>query len=261
MSRLTIAIFLACLLLWAPDAAQAQTGSADEASAAFLFAYYPKPGMRSELEDGYRAHLDWHRQHDDPLTWYAWYVVSGERLGLFIDGTFGLSFGDFDRRVEPAADRVDFVETTAPYVELAFRRIYRLRPELSTGRPLEERRPTAALQAVYYRLRPGTETRFASLIRRVSDALADDDSKPPYTWYELVAGGEHPTFLLLIGRERWLEYEDAAVGLTTLITSVYTEGEAVDALKDLSAAVREIRSETWVYRRDLSYFPDQETGE
>lgn len=44
-------------------------------SAAFLFAYYPKEGMSVQFNQGYKRHLDWHREHKDPLVWYAWYVV------------------------------------------------------------------------------------------------------------------------------------------------------------------------------------------
>ena len=118
--------------------AQDKGGSINSGNAAYLFAYYPKEGKRTDFEEGYRRHLDWHSQKNDQLVWYAWYVIFGERLGFFIDGTFGITIKAFDERVDQKGDRADFAKTTAPFSDPVFRNNYRLRAELSTGYLLED---------------------------------------------------------------------------------------------------------------------------
>src|SRR5258706_9722604 len=86
------------LLLIVPEPCAAQPARGPAGQAAFLFAYHLKPGMQASFDEGYRRHLAWHQGKRDTLVWYAWYVTSGERTGLFIDGSFGAPFAAFDQR-------------------------------------------------------------------------------------------------------------------------------------------------------------------
>ena len=87
---LTAALNLS-LVLFMPAAANTQEAPEADPSqiAAFLFAYDIPPGMQTRFEEGYHRHLEWHRQAKDPLVWYGWYVMTGDKLGRFVDGTFG----------------------------------------------------------------------------------------------------------------------------------------------------------------------------
>src|SRR5690606_12156632 len=123
-----------------------------------------KEGQTERFEAGYREHLEWHRRHGDTLPWYAWYVFSGERTGLFIDGSFGVPFAAFDRRVEPGQDAANFAATTAPYAETVGYEILRWLPELGTATQLADRAPSAQIEVVSYFVEPGRTASFESCL-------------------------------------------------------------------------------------------------
>lgn len=234
-----------------PARAQEAEGPAEAASgptgpAAFLFAYHIKDGMMAQFEEGYRRHLEWHREHGDPLPWYGWYVTSGDRPGLFIDGTFGISFQAFDERVEPRADFADMMETTLPFVTPAFFRTYRLRPELGTGQPLEDRTPTRSVQTFHFAVSPGMEPAFEAWAARIREAAGSS----VLTWYELVAGGEHPSYMLHVSRAGWADVGAGPGFLATILGD--DRGRAGTGTDGLEGVLRGIRSEVWTYRPDLS---------
>lgn len=246
---------LVATVLAGPFAAAQETGGTGSGDAAHLFAYYPKEGMRPQFEEGYRRHLAWHRENQDPLVWCGWYVGHGERTGLFIDGSFGRPFAAFDRRVKPAADAADAARTMGPYADPAFRSTYVLRRDLSTGQPLEEQRPSASVQVLHYRLRPGTERRFERAVLAAREALSRTPDAPEHTWYELVVGGERPGYMLMVARDGWASYDRFRLRLSDLIADGREPAEAVRLLDNLSAAVESVLAETWSYREDLSYLP------
>lgn len=231
----------------APALAQA-AGLRDSGDAAHLFAYWPKEGQKERFDEGYRAHLQWHRDRRDPLVWYGWYVSSGERIGMFIDGSFGAPFAAFDQRVAPKDDAADAARTFVAYATDAFRASYRLRREFSTGFPLEQWKPSKSVQVFHYTLRPGTQARFERFVLAVRGALLKRDGAPAYTWYEKVVGGA-PGYMLMVARDDWKSYDAHGAAPETLV--------APAALEDFTAAVAEVRSEIWSYREDLSLIPAQ----
>ena len=216
--------------------------------------------MRSRFVEGYRRHLDWHRQHDDPLAWYGWFVSSGERVGLFIDGSFGAPYAAFDHRVNPTGDRANAAQNVAPFVDPAFRSTYVLRPTLSTGRLLEEHEPSPSIQVVYYTLRPGMQHRFEEALAELRAVLDRAEDPPVYTWYQLIVGGEHPAFMLMIPRYGWADYATGAA-IRAIVRRAFEPEEAAALLKMMLGAVEDVRSEVWSYREDLSYFPNREASQ
>lgn len=248
---LTLAV---TLLVPASGPAQEAAASSD---AAHLFAYYPKEGMREQFDAGYRRHLAWHREKQDPLVWYAWYVVHGERSGLFIDGTFGRPFTAFDERVDPAGDREDGSKNVTAFADPAFLATYVLRPELGTGQPLEDEQPSASIQVFHYRLRAGTEPRFERAVRAAREALERSPEAPAHTWYELVVGGEQPSYMLMVARDGWADYDRFRRRLSDLIADGREPDEAERLLDDLATSAESVLSETWSYREDRSYFPQR----
>lgn len=237
------------LLLAAPSCLWAQAGG--PAAAAHFFAYRPKPGMQAQFDQGYRDHLAWHRGKHDPLVWYGWYVSQGKRAGQFIDASVGEPFAAMDRRVDPAGDAANYKKTFAPYGEPVSRTSYVLLPALSTGQPLENARPSASasVQVFHYTLRPGTEARFERAMAAVRDVLSRIEGAPAHTWYRLVAGGRQPQYMLMVARDDWASYDRFRQTPAELIAGRDT------AAADYAAAVREVSSEVWNYRTDLSYIP------
>ena len=238
-----------------PAIAQAADGH-DRGDAAHLFGYFPKAGMEARFDAGYRRHLAWHRGRHDPLVWYGWYVASGDRAGMFIDGSFGAPFAAFDRRVDPDGDAADAATNVTPFASSAFRASYRLRREFSTGFPLERWQPSKSVQVFHYTLKPGTSRRFEAVLRGARAELQRHPDAPAHTWYELVVGGSSPGYLLMIARDDWKSYDEHVEGMEALFASS-ADARTGDLLDVLAASVAAVDSETWNYREDLSYFPER----
>jgi hypothetical protein len=181
------------------------------------------PKDQQRFEAGYQRHLEWHRRNGDRWTWLGWSVVSGDRLGWFVDGTFDRSPQEIDAPVAPSGDGADNENNVAPHATFASSSFYGRRspePALATLRaPFQ----TAATCTV----RPGRAADFHKLV----DAIPD-----PKLALELVSGGERPTWMIL---------RPAA----SLAESLETEW-----LPDTDAA-EPCRIETLRYRADLSYAP------
>ncbi len=250
MKRLILA-----LAAFAALSANAQT-TRDSGDAAHLYGYFAKPGMGAQLDEGYRTHLRWHKARRDPLVWYGWYVGHGDRVGMFIDGSFGAPFAAFDKRVDPAGDGADAQKNFSPYAQTAFRASYRLRRELSTGFPLEQWKPSKSVQVFHYSVRPGTAARFERAVRAARESLLRQADAPSHTWYELIVGGETPGYMLMVARDGWAGYGARGESLEWLVAGVPDTARRQGLLEDLAASVAEAKVETWDYREDLSLIPE-----
>jgi glutamine synthetase len=244
MSRFTRFFALPLALL----AATASHATAMEGNAAHFFSYRPVPGQQAKFEEGYRQHLDWHRQHHDPLVWYGWTIQDGPRQGMFVDASVGEPFGAFDQRVDPAGDGVNFHKTAAPYATAIQNSSYVLLRKLSSGFPLEQRQPSRVVQVIYYRLHPGGAAHFERALRVMRKVLASMPDAPAHTWYRLTVGGP-PEYMLMIARDNWGSYDRFNHQVADLLDGNET------ALRDFAEAVSESESETWQYHAELSYLP------
>jgi hypothetical protein len=237
------ALFAAlALLLISPVKAQ-------QGPAAHFFVYQINTGAQTKFEEAYRHHLDWHRNHHDPLVWYGWMVADGKRDGYFIDANVGEPFAAFDHRVDVEQDGADFRANLTPYVTPQAQLAYELLPQLSYGTPLESRKPSDTVQVTYFDLHPGTEARFEHALQVARRVLASMPAAPPHTWYRLVTGGDKPQYMLLVARANWASYDTFREDLADLLAN--DQG----ALRDFTDAVRLSTTENWQYRADLSNLP------
>src|SRR5262245_26478824 len=102
-------IGLALILMGHAMSAHARDWSADGGrTQAYLFAYDVDRGRQAEFVAGYQEHLRWHVDHRDHLAWYGWFVANGPRAGAFIDGAFGVTLEEWDRRPALADDARHF---------------------------------------------------------------------------------------------------------------------------------------------------------
>ncbi len=244
--------FLAIISLASPPA-QAQQPTA---AAARIVVIKPKEGMQKQFEEGYKRHLDWHRRKRDKWTWYGWQIVSGDRLGFFVDGTFGHRWEDFDTPVAPAEDAADNALNVLPYANFLAVGHYQLRPDVSNADLLEAGTPSAFLEFIYYHVRPGREREFEEVMRAVHDSLKRKPSTRRYSWYQLVNGGEQSTYILLLPHDKLSELKFSQQALTAVLGEANSDTEARRLLGLLNSSVRNARSELGRYRADLSYFPD-----
>ena len=214
------------------------------------------------MNGGYKQHLEWHKQKNDQLPWYAWNVQTGSRLGLFIDGTFGISFNAFDNRVDSAEDRADFAKTTAPYADIVFRKVYKLRKELSSVFLLENWKPTSSIEVFDITVSPGTQNEFEEIFLELNKVNVNKQNKPNITLYQLISGDEHSGYLLLIPRNNFSYYDNdqGIISIKDLIET-YIPNKTPELLENLTKSVKRQTSETWGYRKDLSYFPENKNDE
>lgn len=223
-------------------------GLAGQAGGGMLFSYEPHAGERASFEEGYRSHLEWHREKRDSLPWYGWDVLAGARLGQFVDGTFGIRFEALDRRVDPGGDAAHASQSYADHAIATGRWAVRLRPELSTATPLEDRAPAPLVQVVTYTLPLGYQARFEAVLRQVRER-APETGLVPYTVYESVVGGSDAELTVMVWRNGFAGFEradrDPAVAIRRMVSG------------ELGTALR-AESELWRLREDLTLLPDRE---
>jgi hypothetical protein len=212
---------LACL-------GMSQTIAAQTGGAAQVYVYQLKD--RLAFERGYRKHLEWHAREGDQLVWYGWYVVSGERTGAFVDGTFGATVDALANRIEPKNDAADFKANAASYAQALGNEVWQLWPEASSARTLEQRRPTQRIEVYLIEVKNSVDFE-STVLERPTHGVA---------WYR--APGR-PNAYLLIGSE---PAKSRGAELDKLL------GRDHPALRESRA----IRSEIWEYEKNLTRFPE-----
>jgi hypothetical protein len=193
--------------------------------------------MRQQFEDGYRRHLEWHVGAGDPWAWYLWQVVDGERMGLYVDGTFDRAWADFDAAVDPRGDAADNARNVDPFATREAIQAWRLRADLgpAPGSAAVDLEGAALVLRTEYRMRPGADTTFTRGVRRLRAAAGGR----PYAVYELVSGGEGPTYIVWAPATTWAE------------VGAFAERTA-DIAGELARGAERVRTEVWRFRPDLS---------
>src|SRR5829696_3734080 len=148
----------------------------------------PHDGDTVDFEAGYIRHLEFHRQAEDPWTWYGWTVWAGDRQRWFVYATFGHAASSLDKPVSPADDERDNVSNVTPHAEFVSNALYEYLPSLSRG--TGEPQPTARLELTTVDLVPGAMLAFEAALRAEHSPLHGET-----LWYRLVAGGTSPRYV------------------------------------------------------------------
>lgn len=221
------ALLILCLTALAPSAiAQKPTGQF-----ARIVVIQPKPDHAEAFAAGYQRHLTWHKTNKDPWTWHGWTFVLGERLGLFMDGTFGHAANDFDHAVDPTGDAADNTTNVTPHADFLSHGIYERLEAASTGSLLPDASPYLVLHT--YLVAPGHEAAFEKHIA----TAAKQPNQPPLSWYRARLGGPVTQYLLMRPAQSF-----AAGGLL--------EDIAIPA-----GLVQQAKSELLRYQPQMSYSP------
>src|SRR5688572_7743523 len=150
----------------------------------------PHDGDTVDFEAGYIRHLEWHRQANDPWTWFGWTVWAGERQRWFVYATFGHSAAEMDNPVSPADDERDNIVNVTPHGHFAGSALYEFLPALSRGSG--EPQPTPRLELTTVDLVPGVEQPFEAALGESQPALQGET-----LWYRMIAGGTAPRYVRL----------------------------------------------------------------
>lgn len=212
-------------LLVAPLPSAAQSGGT-----AHLYAY--RLSDRPAFEAGYRKHLEWHARIGDKLVWYAWYVTAGDRLGAFVDGTFGATPESLQNRPRLKEDGADFRANAAAYSTATGNEGWELWREASRANPLEQRKPQPVVQVHAVAATDARRFEAALLARPVAGA----------SWYRGI--GETPAPYLVVAPV-------AAAGAKPDLAALLGAGHPALAF------ARAIRSEAWTYAPRLALLPGE----
>lgn len=228
-----LALVLIGVTITLPSRSSAQA-AASEGPIGRTFELRARDGLAPQLDAGYRRHLGWHAGAGDRWAWYLWEVANGERAGLYVDGTFGHAWADFDAAVDPPGDLADNDLNVEPFAVRGASRVWRRRPELEPTASVVNLEAPLALRSEHH-LRPGADSTFAAALARLRGAAGSR----PYAVYELVSGGEPSTYVIWIPVATWAE------------AGAFADRTA-PAARALAAASDRVRAELWRFRPDLS---------
>lgn len=203
----------------------------------------PKEGQEQKFEEGYKQHLVWHKTNNDPWDWYGWYVISGARYGQFVDATFDHSWGDFNEPVKPAGDRADNELHVFPFAELqTVFKVVRMDEASSGG--------TAGLKSRLIRLITLSVNDMETglkVVKELKNNYAADIPIQNFQTYKMIDGGDTRQLMIMLGFSDYAEYGKTA-GLQEALSAIEDDLQ----VKTITA----VRSETLVYRADMSLFSD-----
>jgi hypothetical protein len=244
ISPRTSKLFGLCLILWCVSFHMPIACAQANGNAARIVVWQPK--LARDFEEGYKRHLEWHRRNGDSWTWHGWTMLSGERPGYFVDGTFFHAWNDLDSPVNPAADAADNAVNVFSYAELRSAAIYEAIPALSNLGPPQLASPL--LTFCHFDIQPGKAAEFESLI--AAELRTPQASAVRRVLLRPVNGASE--YLLLLPGEKQSDLGPQAEFSSRLLQTI-----ARDAKGD--PVVLRFHSETARYRPDLSYTPGEKS--
>jgi hypothetical protein len=247
-----IGIFLAVvsmLLLAVPAVAQDDGGNI-----VVVHCNKVQPGAGAKYEEGFKKHMDWHREQNDPWTLLVWQVITGPDSGTYCTGSFGHNWEDFDNRGVPAdANLADIAATFGPFVREHEATFWTNLPKVS--RPAEGR--AAMSSVIFFHTRYGTEEKFNHLIGEFHKAIEKTNMPWNYQWYALVSGGDVGTYALVLPRPNFAAFNPTGKPFPEMLEEAYGKAGADALLAKWRKVVKSENSELSRNRPDLSYTPGQ----
>ncbi|GAA0526541.1 hypothetical protein [Chitinophaga japonensis] len=199
----------------------------------------PGAGGSQAFETGYRQHLLWHKDKQDPWAWYGWFIISGPRYGTFVDATFDHDWSDFDHAVDPAGDRADNALHVHPFAEVkTVFKAARIKELCMTD--------SSSFTAKYLRMLTLEVSDINNGIRLIAQLRSRMQPLRNFGVFQVVDGGDINRLILLLGFDNF-----AAYGRSEALQATLLQLEAASKLKTIHA----ISSETLAYRADMSLIP------
>jgi hypothetical protein len=210
--------------------------------------------MEKQFEAAGKEHIAWHRQKNDTWAWSVWQVMSGPGTGEYIAGTFGHKWSDFDTAPVPREeDEADANTRVGPYTESVETQFVDFLPKHS--RPSDSNTPSKFSTVVTILLKQGMEDEYLNAVSKIPPAMEKTNWPGRYGFYTLANGGEHPTFFLVLPREKWADFAPLDKPFEKMMEEAYGREDARAILKTLDKSTAKVTSEMMVYRPDMSYVP------
>lgn len=215
----------------------------------------PKNGMVKQYEEGRKAKAEWHKQQKDKDALLVSEVLTGENMGTYIVGRFGMHWADMDKpSVSDAADLEQYKKVIAPYVEKLTAAYYEFLPKWSNPSPDTNAK---YVEVVIFQIRYGQGDDFRSAVAKVYEANQKLKTPVHYEWYRLTNGGRGGTYVLTTDHANWASFEDdpAVKPLRDRLREAFGEQEAMSVIERLNGSIESTYSELVQIRPDLSYVP------
>jgi hypothetical protein len=215
----------------------------------------PKNGMVKQYEDGRKAKVAWHKQHNDTTPLYVFETLTGDDTGTYLVGRFGLHWADMDKPSIPdEQDLAEYQQVIGGSVEKLVTQYYEELPKWSN--------PSGDMTAkftevVTFHVRYGKGDDFRSAVARIHEAHQKTNSPLKYEWHRLVSGGPGGTWVITLDRANWAAFEDdpAIKPLRDDLRAAFGEQEAMSVIERLNGAIESSYSSIIQFRPDLSYIP------
>jgi hypothetical protein len=218
--------------------------------------YEVKPKAGADYEAAHKRHIEWHRQQHDTWSYAVWEIISGERSGTYIGGTFGHDWKDFDQRAKmEEADLANFRQTMGPAVQSIAASYWLHRADLSL--PVEgQTGPDPYAEVITFFLKPDAwEPDVEESIKRINDALRKGNPAIHGVWYQLLNGGPD-ALVLAIDHKSWGDFQPSGKEFFTVLTEAYGTQLTRSLFRMFGENISATRSEIFHYRPDLSYTPE-----
>lgn len=236
-------------LLAVPMMAQAPSGAVVRVAV-----WKVKPGMGQQFQAGVKKHNEFHVKSNDPVGLETWEITSGENAGNYLRIVTRPNWAAYDiETYDTAADAADSEANVNPYMTAGPVEWWRFLPDVSHGQMGGN--PPAMDEVLFFHLNMGHSRDFNVLIKKVTEAAKKENWSVNYYWYVLENGGEHPTFALVIPKNKMADFDDPAVTFPAMLEKAFGRGEAEMIYKGLDKSIHCQKSEAIAYRADLSYVP------
>jgi hypothetical protein len=215
----------------------------------------PKNGMVKQYEEGRKAKAEWHKQQKDKEPLLVSEIITGEHMGTYVVGRFGMHWADMDKPSVPeAADLEQYNKLVAPYVEKVTSTFYEFLPKVSN--PPSEMTPKY-IEVIIFHIRFGKGDDFRSAIAKVHEANQKLNVPTHYSWYRLANGGLGGTYVLTFDRANWASFEDdpKIKPLRDRLREAFGEQEAMSVIERLNGSIEGTYTQIVQTRPDLSYIP------
>jgi hypothetical protein len=215
----------------------------------------PKNGMVKQYEDGRKAKVAWHKQHNDTQPLYVFETLTGQDTGTYLVGRFGIHWADMDKPSIPdEQDLAEYQQVIGGYVEKLVTQYYEDLPKISN--PSNDMNAKFT-EVITFHIRYGKNDDFRSAIARVNEAHKKQNSPLRYEWHHLVNGGPGGIYVLTFDRANWAAFEDdpAVKPLREDLRAAFGEQEAMSIIERLNGSIESSYSSIIQFRPDLSYIP------
>ena len=216
----------------------------------------PKNGMVSQYEAGRKQKAAWHKQQNDPQPLMVWETLTGDHTGTYIVGRLGQHWADFDKPSIPdQADLEEYQKVVGSSVESLTAKYYEFLPKVS-NMPASNT-PSKFSEIITFNVRYGKGSDFRAAISRIYDAGQKTKWPLNYGWYALAAGGATGTYVLVLPRSSWADFEDkpGVKPFREMLKDALGQSETDSIVNTLNWSIESENSEIIQFRADLSYLP------